>query len=187
MRPRVPANRRGKNPSVVPPAPPVQRSQRYEFTKFKKKNSKKLSNYKSLEVYVTISQKKFELHNFRQEKWQEAEWTKNLRTDSVDTLYEGVRTNIQTICSWIELKNVVCVCPLGSLPLCHRHCQDKENEKVNVLSICRSFLLSREFQNLKIHMGVFSHHFPGRLNFKGPKFWKYLTYFFAMIGFWLFL
>jgi len=30
MRPRVPANRRGKNPSVVPPAPPVQRSQSEE-------------------------------------------------------------------------------------------------------------------------------------------------------------
>ena len=68
---------------------------------------------------------------------------------------------LHSFCFAFEIPD--CVCPLGSLPLCHRHCQDKENEKVNVLSICRSFLLSREFQNLKIHMGVFSHHFPGRL------------------------
>ena len=109
-------------------------------------------------------------------RWNQATWKKatkcNKKCYNYWSFYEGVQTNKQTICSWIELKNVVCVCPLGSLPLCHRHCQDKENEKVNVLSIWRSILLSREFQkcpNLKIHMGVFSHHFPGRLNLKGPR------------------
>ena len=44
---------------------------------------KNLSNDKSLEVNVVISQKKFELQNFWQQKWQETEWTKILRTDSV--------------------------------------------------------------------------------------------------------
>ena len=42
-----------------------------------------MSNDKGLEVNVAISQKKV-LQNFWQQKWQETQWTKILRTDSVE-------------------------------------------------------------------------------------------------------
>ena len=48
---------------------------------------KNMWNDKNLEVNVAISQKKIELQNFWQQKWQETEWTKILRTDSVECLY----------------------------------------------------------------------------------------------------
>ena len=36
--------------------------------------------------------KKFELHNFWQEKWQKTEWTKILRTDSVHSPHQVLKT-----------------------------------------------------------------------------------------------
>jgi hypothetical protein len=47
-----------------------------------------VSNDKNIEVNVVISQKNLSCTIFDKKKWQETEWTKILRTDSVNTVHE---------------------------------------------------------------------------------------------------